>query len=61
MSQEEFRDYWAEGRRQCLEPYQNADFVADRLVIGVAPCYTLPPEYVDLPEYYVLSDYVDSD
>ena len=62
--EEEFRDYWAEGRRQHLEPYQNADFVADSLVrsvIGVAPCYTPPPEYVDPPEYYVLPDYVDSD
>ena len=62
--EEEFRDYWVEGRRQRLEPYQNADYVADRLVrlvIGAAPCYTPPPKYVDPPEYYVLPDYVDSD
>ena len=64
MSQEEFWDYEMEGMGQHREPYQNADFVVDRLVRlvqGVAPCYTPPPEYVDPPEYYVLSDYVDSD
>ena len=65
MSQEEeFRDYEMEERRQHRELYQNADFVADRLVRlvqGLAPCYTPPPEYVGPPKYYVLPDYVDSD
>ena len=53
-----------EGMRQRREPYQNADFVVDRLVRsvqGVAPYYTPPPEYVDPPKYYVLPDYVNSD
>ena len=62
--EEEFRDYEMEGRRQCRELYQNVDFVVDRLVRlvqSVAPCYIPPPEYKDPPEYYVLSDYVDSD
>ena len=62
--EEEFQDYEMEGRRQYREPYQNVDFVADRLVRsvqGVVPCYIPPPEYVDPPKYYVLPDYVDSD